>query len=56
MDLSDGCEVKRNKGRLWFGLNNYQMMGLFTNCGMVAKVGSRVNWFMGENQGFILDI
>ena len=30
MELSDGCEVKRNKGGFWFDLNNCWMLGLFT--------------------------
>lgn len=56
MELSDDCEGKRNQGRLWFGLNNCRMMGPFTNCWMVGKLGYRGNWFRGENQGSILDI
>ena len=47
MDHSDGCEGRRNKGRLWFGLNNCQVMGPCTNCRMVGKVGYRKNW-LGE--------
>lgn len=30
MELSHGCEVKRSKGSLWFGLNTCRMPGPFT--------------------------